>query len=88
MKRPARGPINRSLMHVHIATLINWLTIASAAARGVAEVEGGGGTNTAICLCSTVVSESYRGSHAELRPTIRRLQSIIKLTERDRFGRK
>lgn len=82
MKRPVPGPINRSLMHIHIAPLINWLTIVSAVAKGVAEAEGGGGTNTVLCLCSTVVSDSYRGGRTELRPTERRLQSINKLRQK------
>lgn len=81
MKRPVPGPMNRSLTHIHIVPLINWLTIVSATARGVAEAEGGGGTNTALCLCSTVVSDSYRAGRTEFRPTIGRLQSKNKLRQ-------
>lgn len=81
MKRPVQGRINRSLMHIHTVLLINWLTIASAAAGMEGGGGGAGGTNTVPRF-----SQSHAGGHTELGNTGRRLQSINKPTENDNLA--
>lgn len=73
MKRPAQGPINRLLTHIHTVPLINWLTIASAAARGAAGVVLVVQTQHSVFV--PWLSRSLAGGRTELRNTMKRLQS-------------